>query len=460
MKQLNELQKRWRDSVQFRGLHAVPILDKDGLVLGASTLLAKRNHDGALALDGEEARLLTLLAVAYSRPVDLSVLEAIGRASKHARAGDECMAAMHVALAGLPRLQNPSDAARRLFIADSLMNEGVAPRDIWTALDFNSAPLDALDKFDPDQPRVPAGSGRTSGQWTSGDSTGQAEVSGAFLRRPVTGEEITESASGADSYAAVGEEAAGDNWWKPLLELAPRLAGPLAFLSALLYSTPAGGERRKGLVPGRPDLAWEEDEGLLTITDEAGETVLQARRGADGKVRVIYSPAYHRLLNEHSQSEPELPVAPMPDEHDEEPDLCPKPLPDAPQGSARSWAYSDYVKSLINEPPTPSKFGYRLSNPYDSGKQVKYDDCQRMTGSMIEFKGEGYARQLNYKSNSGNIGRQWAGQATRQVEASRGRPVIWIFAEKPAMEFARSLFAEHRYLSKVQALYVPPPWSD
>jgi hypothetical protein len=65
MKQLEDLQKRWRDNVQFRGLHVVPNLETDGLVLGARTVLAKRNHDGALALDGEEARLLTLLAVAY-----------------------------------------------------------------------------------------------------------------------------------------------------------------------------------------------------------------------------------------------------------------------------------------------------------------------------------------------------------------------------------------------------------
>src|SRR5215471_8855154 len=36
------------------------------------------------------------------------------------------------------------------------------------ALGIDSAGLDAL-KFDPNQPRVPAGSGRESGRWTSGD---------------------------------------------------------------------------------------------------------------------------------------------------------------------------------------------------------------------------------------------------------------------------------------------------
>jgi hypothetical protein len=32
----------------------------------------------------------------------------------------------------------------------------------------------ALLKFDPDQPRVPAGSGRESGEWTAGDGGGTA----------------------------------------------------------------------------------------------------------------------------------------------------------------------------------------------------------------------------------------------------------------------------------------------
>ena len=169
MKQIEDLQKRWQESVRFRGLHAAMSLEKDALVLGAGTVLARRDHDGALALDGEDARLLRLLSVAYGRSVSTSVLGTLRKASRHARAGDDAMAAMYLALAKLPKLHDPSDSACRLFIADGLMAEGVSPRDIWNAPDFDPEPLDELDKrHNPDQPRVPAGSGRASGEWTSG----------------------------------------------------------------------------------------------------------------------------------------------------------------------------------------------------------------------------------------------------------------------------------------------------
>jgi hypothetical protein len=164
MQAIADLQKQWRERERFRRLHAHLSLEKEGVVLGANTILAKRNNDGAL--DSNEARTFTLLAVAYGNPVDRSVLGKIDRASEHARAGNEAMAAMHIALAGLPVLRDPEDAAKRLFIADGLMEKGIAPRDIWTALEFDPAPLDALTKFNPDEPRVPAGSGRPSGRWT------------------------------------------------------------------------------------------------------------------------------------------------------------------------------------------------------------------------------------------------------------------------------------------------------
>src|SRR5579862_8965809 len=153
MQAIAELQKRWRDEGRFRGLHANLALEREGVVLGANTLIAKRASDGGL--DCNEARTLTLLAVAHERPIDNTILTKLALASKHAQAGNEALAAMHIALAGLPILYDPEDAARRLFIADGLMRKGVAPRDIWMALEFDPAPLDALTKFNPDEPRVP-----------------------------------------------------------------------------------------------------------------------------------------------------------------------------------------------------------------------------------------------------------------------------------------------------------------
>jgi hypothetical protein len=54
------------------------------------------------------------------------------------------------------------------------MKAGVAPRTILEALGPTPAPADLDRAYDPDQPRVPAGNGRPSGQWTSGDSAGEA----------------------------------------------------------------------------------------------------------------------------------------------------------------------------------------------------------------------------------------------------------------------------------------------
>ena len=63
MRQIADLQKRWQTSARFHALHSGMSLEKEALKLGAGTVLAKRNHAGALVLDGEEARLLTLFGL-------------------------------------------------------------------------------------------------------------------------------------------------------------------------------------------------------------------------------------------------------------------------------------------------------------------------------------------------------------------------------------------------------------
>jgi hypothetical protein len=77
------------------------------------------------------------------------------------------LAHIHLAHAGLPPCG--PDQALRLFVADELIEAGVSPETLMKAQGFDPAPL-ALLKYSPDQPRVPAGSGRESGEWTSGDA--------------------------------------------------------------------------------------------------------------------------------------------------------------------------------------------------------------------------------------------------------------------------------------------------
>ena len=56
-------------------------------------------------------------------------------------------------------------------MAAELIDAGVAPRELARELGLSPIQFD-VSKYDENQPRVPAGSGRESGQWTSGDASG------------------------------------------------------------------------------------------------------------------------------------------------------------------------------------------------------------------------------------------------------------------------------------------------
>ncbi len=96
------------------------------------------------------------------------ILGPIAAASDHWRRGEKALAAIRLAQARLPRItseiktQNVRDAA-------DLLDGGLTPHALMKALGFDTA---ALAMFDPGQPRVPAGSGPTGGQWTDGSDAG------------------------------------------------------------------------------------------------------------------------------------------------------------------------------------------------------------------------------------------------------------------------------------------------
>ena len=235
----------------------------------------------------------------------------------------------------------------------------------------------------------------------------------------------------------------------------------MAFVSALLYSTPAGDERRKGKVPGEPDLFWTDDEGLLTITREPdGQIVLQAKRDADGNFRVLMTQAFERLQNEHSRIDPDLlpPTDPRSSQRDDEPKSCPEP-PGPDKKGSESNAYANFMKPIVNKPPTRPELGYQLANPFQEEDTVFYDDCERATGTLIEYKGPTYAKLLVGKNSFDqvreSIDMEWLSEATRQIEASQGRPVRWYFAEMPALEYARTLFNKYPILERIELDYVP-----
>ena len=143
----------------------------DQLELGAGTVLAKiRSTADGVAGDGGDLRLTALLSVAYGPAVAAGALGHIRAAIARRKAGDLATADLHLALSRLDRLRDPEEASRRLFMADGLMRGGVSPEAILEVLQEAAAESADLRNYNPDQPRVPAGSGRQSGEWSTSNS--------------------------------------------------------------------------------------------------------------------------------------------------------------------------------------------------------------------------------------------------------------------------------------------------
>jgi hypothetical protein len=185
-----------------------PTFDGDELVLGARTNLAVVRRDGVRQGEKsprvDEARLSALLAIAYGRSISALSLAHARRAVEKMREGDTTMALMNLALTGLGKLTDVVEDSRRLSMADGLMTAGVEPRVILQALELESgAPGGRAAKYDPDQPRVPAGSGRASGQWTSGQSATDADV---------------QSTTGDAVQSPIGDKESATSGWSRFLE--------------------------------------------------------------------------------------------------------------------------------------------------------------------------------------------------------------------------------------------------
>jgi hypothetical protein len=72
-----------------------------------------------------------------------------------------------LAHARLGELEYPHDAAQRLVIVDAFLKAGGSPRTVFKGLKRDAPYIDALEKdYNPEEPRVPPGSGKPSGEWT------------------------------------------------------------------------------------------------------------------------------------------------------------------------------------------------------------------------------------------------------------------------------------------------------
>ncbi len=160
---VNDISRQQFSKIASRHFQRRITLTGQGLVLGAGTLLAKLDNE-ALPIEADQKRIWTLLAVAYDEKISQAVLGSLRRAAKRWQGGDKRLAAIHLAQMGLPDIGE--DAAYRLSLAAELLDGDVAPG--WLARELG---------YDENQPRVPAGSGRESGQWTSGDAAMAGDAS-------------------------------------------------------------------------------------------------------------------------------------------------------------------------------------------------------------------------------------------------------------------------------------------
>ncbi len=455
-------------------LRAAPIapaltLTTEGLVLGAGTVLVAATAPRRLcSLQGQEARVQALLAAAYGESVAPSVLGNIERAAKAWREGDDFLAQIHLAHTRLYSVHDVRVAAYRLFLADGALRAGASTSDVLKALHLDARFIDAVEKYNPDQPRVPAGSGRTSGEWTDSDEAGSGAIPG--------GAKAEEGPQGSSLLGRMPLPAAsflGELSAAQVAELgayAARLLGPAGAAAAafgLLFIPSPNNVHVEGDVPEIPGLrySWNRDETELHLTydDPSGgqRTFALNIEGDliwdnDGRVvgRVIGG---NRIAIDT--------IAVLPDVvNQNEPRLCPAFAPDVagsdqgkPYEENRSRQYEDFVKLLINPPPdgpTPSGYVYYLPNPARNGAPVSFDDCEQATGNILfEIKGEGLAKLTNDLPDV--MEKQIVNQATRQMEASGGQPVVWIFAEEQAALFTREVFDDTPGLEKITVAHVP-----
>jgi hypothetical protein len=117
----------------------------------------------------ERERVAALLAAAYGETLPRTAVAYLKGAFDKQSEGQTALAQTYLALAGLPPLADSIEATWRLSAADGMMKAGIAPATIIEALAPKRGALECA--YNPDQPRVPAGNGVISGQWTSEDRT-------------------------------------------------------------------------------------------------------------------------------------------------------------------------------------------------------------------------------------------------------------------------------------------------
>ena len=174
--------KQFERRLRLRPASRALEITEGGMIAGAGTVLARMNRDRsgakALAINEDGARIFALLGAAYGQNPPPDLFDHLRSAAAFWKRGDKALANLRLIFACIPRLDG-HDAAYRLFLAEHLLDhDDLSPAALMKIVGLEPTTSD-LAKFNPDQPRVPAGSGKTSGQWTGSGSAEAARPESA-----------------------------------------------------------------------------------------------------------------------------------------------------------------------------------------------------------------------------------------------------------------------------------------
>ncbi len=372
-------------------------------MLGAGTLLAPAGASSRdIAIDTADPSLLALLTAAHRRTPTVSALRHLGKAAERWRVGDDAMAAFHLTLSRLDRLGRADADAHRLFLADGLLRAGLEPEVLVKALDLGER--DDLARYSPDQPRVPAGSGRSSGEWTAGSGGGDPAPR-TPLRPSQAKPELGAARPSAGASPAIVGAAIGVGKAETSLDLgamtARGLSGLAAFVAGLadvsavaaglglaagagVLLIPSAGPRGKWVqVGGQGDLSYffsPDEPGITfryTTADGVQRTWSAGPEGPDHGYRGPDGRIIARWVKTAGKVALVVSTAALVGPRADEPQVCPAPSPD--KGGPLGRRYEDFVKVQFNPGnPTPSGLAYEFFDPRE--RQVPKNRRLQMAG--------------------------------------------------------------------------------
>ena len=416
---MQTLLDHWQCRRAVRSFHATVAVSDDGLVLGSGTILLPIGRErGTWLTPGRDAghdRLVALLAVAGGGRLPPDALHHAEMALDDWRRGDKALAAIRLAFAPLPRLDGEAEAYT-LFLAETALDAGLSPRELLAELGYAEA-VGPLLKGAADQPRVPAGRGRASGQWTGGSGSSARDTVDPS-RSPASGSPRTAAETGA-SVVPVFLDTDRD---------------------------------RESVTAGKPPPFTP-------------ETV--PRSVAEGHVLDLLIPKGAAVP---------LPVpSPSPDaSEDKDGPACPVMGPDRGHGSSEAAQIREALIALLVNPsdPTPKQTpdnpavqsqAYFLPQPNMKDGRVSYDDCKKTgepspisemrRGDMVEVKSDEASFIFHVPTVRGYT--EFRDQVTNQNDAvereGQGRRIFYCV---PTAYDASTLTEEFRYRYKASRFLV------